>query len=138
MRLVKLRSLKTTTKAGGFKEQEPFIRGPRRSRPCIVAHLPAQRSVEGARVVRAVRHRDVAKPLSRADTIFGTVYVGVLTPDELREGSHQHGSPHPREQQLVGVEALLDPDVRLRTGRPISRYAGDEGCAGSAGAEPHA
>ena len=30
------------------------------------------------------------------------------------------------------------PHVRLRTRRPVSQYAGDEGCAGLAGAEPHA
>jgi hypothetical protein len=30
------------------------------------------------------------------------------------------------------------PHVRLSTGRPVSQYAGDEGCAGLAGAEPHA
>jgi hypothetical protein len=30
------------------------------------------------------------------------------------------------------------PDVRLRAGRPVSQYAGSEGCAGLAGAEPHA
>src|SRR5262249_40230328 len=30
------------------------------------------------------------------------------------------------------------PHVRLRTGRPVSQYAGSEGCAGLAGAEPHA
>src|SRR5262249_33944667 len=35
--------------------------------------------------------------------------------------------------------AVLDRlDVRLRTGRPVSQYAGNEGCAGLAGAEPHA
>jgi hypothetical protein len=30
------------------------------------------------------------------------------------------------------------PHVRLSTGRPVSQYAGKEGCAGLAGAEPHA
>ena len=30
------------------------------------------------------------------------------------------------------------PHVRLKTGRPVSQYAGNEGCAGLAGAEPHA
>jgi adenylate cyclase len=30
------------------------------------------------------------------------------------------------------------PDVRLSTGRPVSQYAGNEGCSGLAGAEPHA
>jgi predicted RNA-binding Zn ribbon-like protein len=30
------------------------------------------------------------------------------------------------------------PHVRLSTGRPVSHYAGNEGCAGLAGAEPHA
>ena len=30
------------------------------------------------------------------------------------------------------------PHVRLRTGRPVSQYAGSEGCTGLAGAEPHA
>ena len=30
------------------------------------------------------------------------------------------------------------PHVRLSTGRPVSQYAGNEGCAGLAGAEPHA
>jgi hypothetical protein len=30
------------------------------------------------------------------------------------------------------------PHVRLRTGRPASQYAGDEGCTGLASAEPHA
>ena len=30
------------------------------------------------------------------------------------------------------------PRVRLRAGRPVSQYAGSEGCAGLAGAEPHA
>ena len=30
------------------------------------------------------------------------------------------------------------PHVRLRAGRPVSQYAGSEGCAGQAGAEPHA
>src|SRR5467141_475682 len=33
---------------------------------------------------------------------------------------------------------LPRPHVRLRTGRPVSQYAGNEGCAGLAGAEPHA
>jgi hypothetical protein len=33
---------------------------------------------------------------------------------------------------------LHRPHVRLRTGRPVSQYAGSEGCAGLAGAEPHA
>src|SRR5260370_22631303 len=28
--------------------------------------------------------------------------------------------------------------VRLSTGRPVSQYAGNEGCAGLAGADPHA
>ena len=30
------------------------------------------------------------------------------------------------------------PHVRLRAGRPVLQYAGDEGCAGLAGAEAHA
>jgi hypothetical protein len=30
------------------------------------------------------------------------------------------------------------PHVRLSTGRPVSQYAGSEGCTGLAGAEPHA
>src|SRR5277367_5538865 len=33
---------------------------------------------------------------------------------------------------------LPRPHVRLRAGRPVSQYAGSEGCAGLAGAEPHA
>jgi len=40
----------------------------------------------------------------------------------------------------VGVKYLHSarPHVRLSTGRPVSQYAGNEGCAGLAGAEPHA
>ena len=39
-----------------------------------------------------------------------------------------------------GLEELVDarPHVRLKTGPPVSQYAGNEGCAGLAGAEPHA
>jgi hypothetical protein len=42
--------------------------------------------------------------------------------------------------QLVerGCVAGARPHVRLSTGRPVSQYAGNEGCAGLAGAEPHA
>jgi hypothetical protein len=36
------------------------------------------------------------------------------------------------------VEEVARPHVRLSTGRPVSQYAGNEGCAGLAGAEPHA
>jgi hypothetical protein len=43
---------------------------------------------------------------------------------------------------LLGPERLeaqvARPHVRLRAGRPVSQYAGSEGCAGLAGAEPHA
>ena len=38
--------------------------------------------------------------------------------------------------EIIG--AISRPHVRLRTGRPVSQYAGNEGCAGLAGAEPHA
>jgi hypothetical protein len=34
--------------------------------------------------------------------------------------------------------AFTRPHVRLRAGRPVSQYAGSEGCTGLAGAEPHA
>ena len=37
-----------------------------------------------------------------------------------------------------GLKKPARPHVRLRTGRPVSQYAGDEGCAGLAGAEPQA
>jgi integrase len=38
-----------------------------------------------------------------------------------------------------GVRAATPKShVRLRAGRPVSQYAGSEGCAGLAGAEPHA
>ena len=36
-----------------------------------------------------------------------------------------------------GNDGINQP-VRLRTGRPVSQYAGSEGCTGLAGAEPHA
>jgi protein-S-isoprenylcysteine O-methyltransferase Ste14 len=42
-----------------------------------------------------------------------------------------------REQRGSSPE-FTRPDVRLRAGRPVSQYAGSEGCAGLAGAEPHA
>jgi len=40
----------------------------------------------------------------------------------------------------VRIAELIQPrpHVRLKTGRPVSQYAGSEGCAGLAGAEPHA
>ena len=52
-----------------------------------------------------------------------------------------------RPQGRIGVErrhgflaggSHARPHVRLSTGRPVSQYAGNEGCAGLAGAEPHA
>jgi hypothetical protein len=43
-----------------------------------------------------------------------------------------------RDGAAIGAVALSRPHVRLSTGRPVSQYAGDEGCAGLAGAEPHA
>jgi len=39
---------------------------------------------------------------------------------------------------LVSSVAEARPHVRLSTGRPVSQYAGNEGCAGMAGAAPHA
>ena len=47
------------------------------------------------------------------------------------------------EGKAVGVEVIghvtyTRPHVRLRTGRPVSQYAGSEGCAGLPGAGPHA
>jgi hypothetical protein len=39
---------------------------------------------------------------------------------------------------LVVLQLAARPDVRLRTGRPVSQYAGSEDCIGSAGAEPPA
>ena len=43
-----------------------------------------------------------------------------------------------RDGAAIGAMALARPHVRLSTGRPVSQYAGNEGCAGLAGAEPHA
>ena len=45
---------------------------------------------------------------------------------------------HAQELYDAVNTALSRPHVRLRTGRPVSQYAGNEGCAGLAGAEPHA
>jgi hypothetical protein len=45
--------------------------------------------------------------------------------------------PRRRERSLL-PRCRPRPHVRLRTGRPVSQYAGNEGCAGLAGAEPHA
>jgi hypothetical protein len=36
------------------------------------------------------------------------------------------------------TEVAPRPHVRLSAGRPVSQYAGNEGCAGLAGPEPHA
>jgi hypothetical protein len=36
------------------------------------------------------------------------------------------------------VPVFNRPHVRLSAGRPVSQYAGNEGCAGLAGTEPHA
>ena len=44
----------------------------------------------------------------------------------------------PEQARDLGLRLLARPHVRLRTGRPVSQYAGNEGCAGLAGAEPHA
>ena len=43
-----------------------------------------------------------------------------------------------RDGAAIGAMAMARPHVRLSTGRPVSQYAGNEGCAGLAGAEPHA
>jgi two-component system OmpR family response regulator len=45
---------------------------------------------------------------------------------------------HAQELYDAVNTALSRPHVRLSTGRPVSQYAGNEGCAGLAGAEPHA
>jgi hypothetical protein len=51
----------------------------------------------------------------------------------LREDAWRHTHSPLTEQH----RRLSRPHVRLRT-RPVSQYAGSEGCAGLAGAEPHA
>ena len=38
----------------------------------------------------------------------------------------------------ASVAITARPHVRLKTGQLVSQYAGNEGCAGLAGAEPHA
>src|SRR6266446_9841680 len=43
-----------------------------------------------------------------------------------------------RDGAAIGAIAMARPHVRLSTGRPVSQSAGNEGCAGLAGAEPHA
>jgi hypothetical protein len=69
----------------------------------------------------------------------------------FRDGSVKcvtHFSKNFRIPELMGIgQSLCEwhfngvssrPHVRLSTGRPVSQYAGNEGCAGLAGAEPHA
>ena len=72
----------------------------------------------------------VAKGLDVSDVILRAAIRG------------QVGSPVKRSRREGTIENIgtgrTRPHVRLGTGRPVSQYAGNEGCAGLAGAEPHA
>ena len=56
--------------------------------------------------------------------------------EPVRAGGIQPGDPLRGSRKAGKMSAR--PHVRLSTGRPVSQYAGNEGCAGLAGAEPHA
>ena len=82
----------------------------------------------------------------RASVRIGPHRLEIDLPQELgnRPPAAQKGdafSPQPstmKDAFLFWVDHGSRPDVRLGAGRPVSRYAGSEGCAGLAGAEPHA
>src|SRR3984893_5595468 len=77
---------------------------------------------------------------------------GPTVPDRQSETPIHSERSAPKATQRCGGESVASvaepervtpwssprPHVRLSTGRAVSQYAGNEGCAGLAGAEPHA
>jgi hypothetical protein len=47
-----------------------------------------------------------------------------------------YDAPSTRQSGKTSICAIARAHVRLRTGRPVSQYAGSEGCTGLAGTEP--
>src|SRR6516225_2592318 len=109
---------------------------------------PQQRDVkiEERRLVISVE-RD------RCLQLYPRIGQAALKPAQVSHGAARCGvvriSLESLDQQLLCAFLILAtrathsfrsarPNVRLRTGRPVSQYAGSEGCTGLAGAEPHA
>src|SRR5206468_4980211 len=77
----------------------------------------------------------------------GFLVSNILDQASFRMSTAAHGLRALHDARVVAMISdttdiiaivLARPHVRLSTGRPVSQYAGNEGCAGLAGAEPHA
>jgi ATP-dependent exoDNAse (exonuclease V) beta subunit len=96
--------------------------------PADIAALEAEHSIklllEGSRAEAITGHID-----------FLQVRNGAVHILDYKPGAR---ADKPIAQLMIYALALTRLHVRLSMGRPVSQYAGDEDCAGLAGAEPHA